>query len=101
MLVLSRKIGEVITIGNSVRIKVLSFDRGIVRLGIEAPKTVPVHRKEVYDKIIELNRQASKTEVSALKTILSETKLELAESFAERVSLPTLVTKRKRSNNGA
>ena len=71
MLVLSRKIGEVITIGTSVKIKVLSFDRGVVRLGIEAPKSIPVHRKEIYDKIIEMNRQAAKTELSALKNVLS------------------------------
>jgi carbon storage regulator len=56
MLVLSRKIGEVITIGSQVQITVLSFDRGIVRLGIDAPKTIPVHRKEVHDKIIRMNK---------------------------------------------
>ena len=60
MLVLSRKIGEIITIGSSVKVTVLSFDRGVIRLGIEAPKSIPVHRKEVYDKIIEMNRQAAK-----------------------------------------
>ena len=60
MLVLSRKIGEVITIGNSVRVRVLSFDRGVVRLGIEAPKSIPVHRKEVYDAIKRENQQAAR-----------------------------------------
>lgn len=70
MLVLSRKIGETITIGNSITITVLGFDRGFVKLGIEAPKSVPVHRKEVYDKIIEVNRQAASTEVSALKNAI-------------------------------
>jgi carbon storage regulator len=67
MLVLSRKIGEVITIGNSIKITILSYDRGIVRVGIEAPKDVPVHRKEVYDRIIELNRQAAGATPDALK----------------------------------
>ena len=71
MLVLSRKIGEVVTVGSSVMIKVLSFDRGVVRLGIEAPKNVPVHRKEVYDKIIEMNRQASRTGINALKSAMT------------------------------
>lgn len=71
MLVLSRKIGEVITVGSSVKVTVLSFDRGIVRLGIEAPKSIPVHRKEVYDKIIEINKQAAQSEISALKDALS------------------------------
>jgi len=67
MLVLSRKVGEVITIGSSIRITVLSHERGIVRLGIEAPKSVAVHRKEIYDKIIEANQNAIKTEPDALK----------------------------------
>lgn len=80
MLVLSRKIGEVITIGSSVQIKVLSFDRGIVRLGIEAPRTIPVHRKEIYDKIIELNKLAARTEFNALKNAMSNAKLSRAKS---------------------
>lgn len=74
MLVLSRKIGEVITIGNSIEVTVLSYDRGVVRLGINAPKSVPVHRKEVHEKIIELNRQAAKTEVQAVKDALSKSR---------------------------
>lgn len=71
MLVLSRKIGEVITVGSSVKVTVLSYDRGIVRLGIEAPKSIPVHRKEVHDKIVEMNKQAAKTEFNAFKNAIN------------------------------
>lgn len=71
MLVLSRKIGEVITIGNAIKITILSYDRGIVRIGIEAPKDIPVHRKEVYDRIIELNRQAAQVTPDALRSALN------------------------------
>lgn len=71
MLVLSRKIGEVVTVGTSVKLTVLSYERGVVRLGIEAPKSIPIHRKEVYDKIIEINRQAARTELTALKNAIS------------------------------
>jgi len=71
MLVLSRKIGEVITVGNSVKVTVLSFDRGVVRLGIEAPKSIPVHRKEVHDKIVAINKQAAQTEFMAFKKAIS------------------------------
>jgi len=67
MLVLSRKTGEVITIGGDVKITVVSVDRGVVRLGIEAPRDVPVHRKEVYDRIVELNVQAAQADVNALQ----------------------------------
>ncbi len=79
MLVLSRKIGEVITIGSSVKITVLSYDRGVVRVGIEAPKNIPVHRKEVYDRIVDLNRKSSRTELQAFKTALSDKKLNIKD----------------------
>ncbi|MFP4529574.1 MAG: carbon storage regulator CsrA [Candidatus Kapaibacterium sp.] len=90
MLVLSRKIGEVITVGTSVKITVLSYDRGVIRLGIEAPKSIPVHRKEVFDKIIEMNKQAARTELSALKNALVRSKVQFSNEDAEKVQPPTL-----------
>jgi carbon storage regulator len=75
MLVLSRKVGEVITIGKSVTITVINSDRGVVRLGIDAPKNIPVHRKEVFDAIVKLNYQASKTKISDFKKALVKTNL--------------------------
>jgi carbon storage regulator len=90
MLVLSRKIGEVITIGDSVKITVLNYDRGIVRLGIDAPKSIPVHRKEIFDKIIELNRQAAKTDVNALKNALFSSGVEFNKDGADTLKEQTL-----------
>ena len=49
MLVLSRKVGEVITIGSDIKITVLGIDRGLVRLGIDAPKEISIHREELLD----------------------------------------------------
>ena len=51
MLVLTRKLNEVIMIGDDVRIMVVEIRGDKVRLGIEAPKEVPVHRLEVYEVI--------------------------------------------------
>ena len=51
MLVLSRKKNESIIINNDIHIVVVEIRGDKVRLGIEAPKTMPVHRKEVYDAI--------------------------------------------------
>jgi carbon storage regulator len=48
MLVLSRKIGEEIVIAGNIRVFVLAVDGGKVRLGVEAPRTIPVDRREVY-----------------------------------------------------
>jgi carbon storage regulator len=51
MLILTRRIGETTMIGDSVMVTVLGVSGTQVRLGIKAPKTVPVHRIEVYDRI--------------------------------------------------
>lgn len=51
MLVLSRKKNEAIIIGNDIKVVVVEIRRDKVRLGIEAPKEVTVHREEVYDAI--------------------------------------------------
>lgn len=73
MLVLTRKIGEGITIGNDIRVVVLEVKGGQVRLGIEAPPTVRVHRDEVYLKILRENQQAAASvhvlPLEALRTI--------------------------------
>lgn len=51
MLVLSRKLNEQIVIGENITLTVVSIDRGKIRLGITAPRDVPIHRKEIYDSI--------------------------------------------------
>lgn len=51
MLVLSRKLGEVIFIGDSIKITVVDIERGKIRLGIEAPRDVRIDRQEIHDKI--------------------------------------------------
>ncbi len=51
MLVLSRKRGEMITIGNGVTVKILAVQGDKVKIGIEAPADVPVHRQEIYGRI--------------------------------------------------
>jgi len=51
MLILSRKLNEQIVIGDQIVITVVAIRGGNVRLGIDAPKDVPVHRQEVYDAL--------------------------------------------------
>jgi len=59
MLVLSRKLNQAIMVGDNVRIVVVSVDRDQVKLGIDAPREIPVHRSEVFDEIQKANRQAA------------------------------------------
>ncbi|MGH7229814.1 MAG: carbon storage regulator CsrA [Nitrospiraceae bacterium] len=61
MLVLTRKIGEGITIGPHIRVVVVEIQGGQVRLGIEAPLDVSVHRDEVYARIVDENQRAAST----------------------------------------
>jgi carbon storage regulator len=51
MLVLTRKPNQAIVIGDDVRVVVVSVDRDQVRIGVEAPRSVTVHRAEVYEEI--------------------------------------------------
>ena len=51
MLILTRYAGESVRIGDDVVVRVLGMKRGSVRFGIEGPREVPVHRKEIYDRL--------------------------------------------------
>ncbi len=53
MLILTRRSGEAVIVGDNVRIAVLDIRGNQVRLGVEAPREVTVHREEVYRRIVE------------------------------------------------
>ncbi len=74
MLILTRKIGESINIGNDIKVTVVSIEGGQARLGIDAPRDVIVHREEIYQRIIEENKKAVETSSIDLKTIAQEWK---------------------------
>lgn len=59
MLILTRKLGESIQIGDHIKIKIIEVSRQFVKLGIDAPPEVKVHREEIYERIKEENLKAS------------------------------------------
>ena len=71
MLALSRKKNEAIIINNNVEITILEVKGDQVKIGITAPKEVPVYRKEVYLQIQEANKEAVNADgMEALKNLL-------------------------------
>lgn len=69
MLVLSRQRDETIMIGDNIEITVVDIRGDKVRLGITAPNTIPVHRKEVYEAIQRENREAAKVRMEDLPSL--------------------------------
>lgn len=63
MLVLSRKKGESLMIGDDIELVLLEIDGDQVKIGINAPKQVGIFRKEVYTAIRQSNEEASKQEI--------------------------------------
>lgn len=66
MLILSRKSGESIVIDGRIHIKIVRVEGEVVKVGIEAPSDVPVHRLEVYEEIQRSNKQALTTQKPSL-----------------------------------
>ena len=65
MLVLSRKPGEALRVGENVEITVVEVKGDMVRLGIEAPRDVQIWRKELWEAIVEENRKAAEEAAAA------------------------------------
>ncbi|RKQ35574.1 carbon storage regulator CsrA [Oceanobacillus halophilus] len=69
MLVLTRKRNESIQIGSNIEIKVIGIEGDQVKLGISAPKSVEIHRKEIYLDIQEQNNEAANIPANMLKVL--------------------------------
>jgi carbon storage regulator len=69
MLVLTRKIGEGIVIGDDISITIVEMKGGNVRIGIDAPKDKKIYRQEVFDRIAKENRDAASWNMVDLESL--------------------------------
>jgi len=63
MLVLTRKTGEGIIIGDDIKITIVELKGGGVRIGIDAPREMKIHRQEVFDRIKQENKEATQWDI--------------------------------------
>ncbi len=95
MLVLTRRKQERIIIGDDIEVTVVAIQGDQVRLGIAAPPSVTIHRKEVYDAIQQENRRAAEASAEALRTAFARPSPPLAGA-----GLGSAPAKRGRSAGG-
>ncbi|HMM68963.1 carbon storage regulator CsrA [Gudongella oleilytica] len=74
MLVLNRKLGESIMLGDNIEIRILEMADGKVKIGIEAPRDLTILRKEVYDQVVEENKNAINNQVDPLTVLRQNSK---------------------------
>jgi carbon storage regulator len=83
MLILTRKLGESVTIGDDIKITILGVRGRQVRLGIIAPQKVTIHREEIYFKIQEENKRALATTTEDLTKIASMVREDRKKLFSD------------------
>lgn len=75
MLVLKRKVGEVVRIANDIEVHVLAVEGDVVKLGFEAPKHITIMRSEVYEAIKDENMQSSISSSMEAKEMVKQMKM--------------------------
>jgi carbon storage regulator len=69
VLVLSRRVGESVVIGGDVVVTVLEVRGDVIRIGVDAPREVPVHRSEVFEAIEAANKAAAAPDAAAVSAL--------------------------------
>lgn len=98
VLVLTRKLGESITIGDDIRVSILGVQGRQVRLGIAAPADVAVHREEIYSRVQDENRRAAGSGGSGLRAVINLIREKLGGEQAAGADKPDVETTDVRRN---
>lgn len=72
MLILNRKPGESIILGDTIEVIILDIQDGKIKIGIEAPKEVGILRKEVYDEVKAENQRSLESQIDVLKFLKTD-----------------------------
>lgn len=80
MLILSRKPGETVVIDGRIRVRVIRVEGDVVKIGIDAPAEVSIHRQEVYDEIQRSNQEAVTSEQPIVPRILRKNRAKQEEN---------------------
>lgn len=72
MLILTRRVGENVIVGDDIVISVIEVRGDAVRIGIQAPRSVSVHREEVYRELQRANREAASSSDAAVGELLTQ-----------------------------
>lgn len=99
MLILTRKLGESITIGDDIKVTVLGIYGRQVRLGIDAPLRVVVHREEIYVKIQNENQKAARTIKEDLANVMQILKDKIKRGDPSRKKRPPVKFKKNNDPN--
>jgi carbon storage regulator len=100
VLILTRKLGESITIGDEIKVTVLGVFGRQVRLGVDAPPAIIVHREEVYLKIQDENRAASSSIKEDLSKIAGYLRDMVRKDLPEHVGPPEVRYERNARRKG-